>query len=131
MSVFSIDTVFNFLDAQLQSSVDRPCPEERVTFTCTIESSAHRWEVPSLEIYRSLLAADQGLVHSDPPFQFTVTEIMAGSITSTATVNATTNLNATLVVCQDGNRMLADQNNTINIIGEHIYVVDMSLLKVY
>ena len=102
-----------------------------MTFTCTIGSSAHRWEVSSLGISRSLVAGDRGLVHSDPPFQFTVTEIMAGSITSTATVNATTNLNATLVVCQDGNRMLEDQNNTINIIGEHVYVVGMSFLKGY
>ena len=100
-------------------------------FTCTIESSAHRWEIPSLEIYRSFLPGDQGLVHSDPPFQFTVTEIMAGSIMSTATVNATTNLNATVVVCQDGNQMLADQNSTIKIIGEHVYIVGMSLLKGY
>ena len=94
-----------------------------MTFTCTVQSSAHRWEVPSLEISRSLLPGDQGLVHSDPPFQFTVTETMAGFITSTATVNATTNLNATLVVCQDGNRMLADQNNTIKIIGEYVYIL--------
>ena len=115
----------------MQSNVERVCPEERVTFTCTIESSAHRWEVPSLEIYRSLIIGDQGWVYSDSPFQFTVTEVMAGSITSTATVNATTNLNDTLVVCQDGNRMLTDQNNTINIIGEYVYVVGMSLLKGY
>ena len=105
--------------AQLQSSVERPCPGDRVTFTCTIETSAHRWEVPSLNIHRSLLAGDQGRVSSDPPFQFTVTEVITGSIASTATVNATTNLNATLVVCRDGTGIIADQNITINIIGEH------------
>ena len=102
----------------MQSSVERLCPGERVTFTCTIKSFAHRWEVPSLNIHRSLLAGDQGRVSSDPPFQFNVTEVMTGSITSTATVNATTDLNATLVVCQDGNQMLADQNSIIYIIGE-------------
>ena len=105
--------------AQLQSSVERPCPGETVTFTCTIETSAHQWVVPSLDIYRSLLAGDQAQVLSDPPFQFTVTEVITGSITSTATVNATTNLNATLVVCRDGTGIIADQNITINIIGEH------------
>ena len=90
-----------------------------MTFTCTIESSAHQWVIPSLDIYRSLLAGDQGQVLSDPPFQFTVTKVMGGSITSTTIVNATTNLNATLVVCRDGTRIFADQNATINIIGEH------------
>ena len=97
--------------------MERPCPGERVTFTCTIESSAHRWEVPSLGISRSILFGDLARVFSDPPFQFNVAEVMTGSITSTATVNATANLNSTLVVCQDGNQMLADQNSTIYIIG--------------
>ena len=100
--------------------MERPCPGERVTFTCTIESAAHRWEVSSLGVSRSLLARDRGRVLSDPPFQFTVTEVMAGSITSTATVNATTNYNDTLVVCQDGIGSLTDQNATINIVGEHV-----------
>ena len=119
VNMHSVCVCLSVSGAQLQSSVERPCPGEKVTFTCTIESSAHQWVIPSLEIYRSLLAGDQGQVLSDPPFQFTVTEVMAGSITSTATVNATTNYNDTLVVCQDGIGMLADQNSTINIIGEH------------
>ena len=104
--------------AQLQSSVERPCPGENVTFTCTILASALQWMVPSLGITRALVPSNQGKVFSDPPFQFTVTEVMTGSITSTATVNATTNLNGTLVVCQDGFEM-QDQNSTINIIGEN------------
>ena len=91
-----------------------------MTFTCTIESPVHRWEVPSLGISRSLLFVDLARVFSDPPFQFNVTEFMTGSITSTATVNTTANLNSTLVVCQDGNQMLADQNSTINIVGERV-----------
>ena len=55
------------------------------------------------------------VVVTDPPFQFTVTEVMTGSITSTATVTATVDLNGTLVVCQDCVRMLPDQSKTINI----------------
>ena len=43
---------------------------------------------------------------------------MTGSITSTATVNATTDLNGTLVVCQDGVGMLPEQNSTIIVAGE-------------
>ena len=79
--------------------MERPCPGEKVTFTCTIESFAHQWVIPSLEIYWSLLAGDQGQVLSDSPFQFTVTEVMTGSITSTATVNAITNYTMTPWLC--------------------------------
>ena len=104
---------------QLQSSVERPCPGDRVIFTCTVPSLAHRWSVPSLNNSRSLLPGDQGQVISDPPFQFSVTEVRTGtSITSTATVTATADLNGTLVVCQDGIGIEPDQNSTINLRGK-------------
>ena len=106
----------------MQSSVERPCPGKSVIFTCTLESTAHQWEVPSLGIIRSLTPADQDIVISDTPFVFIVTKVVTGtSITSTATVNATADLNGTLVVCQDGNLILAEKNNTINILGKHVY----------
>ena len=54
-----------------------------------------------------------------PPLQFNVTEMRTGtSITSTATVNSTADLNGTLVVCRDGVGTLPDQSSIINIIGE-------------
>ena len=100
--------------------MERPCPGERVTFTCTIYSLAHQWRVPSHGIIQTLLRRDQGRVITDhTPFQFNVTEVMTGSITSTATVSATQDLNGTLVLCRDGIGMLPDQNNTVNIIGNH------------
>ena len=91
-----------------------------MTFTCTIPSNGHQWDIPSLNISRSLRPRDQGRVITDhPPFQFTVTEVVAGtSITSTATVAATTDLNGTLVSCRDGIGMLPDQNITMDVIGE-------------
>ena len=92
-----------------------------MTFTCTIPSNGHQWDIPFLNISRSLLPRDQGRVFSDALFQFTVTEVMMGtSITSTATVNATADLNDTLIVCRDGIGMLPDQSSIIyiNIIGE-------------
>jgi len=90
-----------------------------VTFTCTLPSLAHRWSVPSIAISRSLTPGDLGQVISDPPFQFSVTEVVLGtSITSTATVTATRDLNGTLVLCQDGLGTLPDnQNSTINLRG--------------
>ena len=103
------------------SCVERPCPGESVVFTCALESTAHRWEIPSLSIARSLTPADQDTVISDTPFVFNVTEVTGTSITSTATVTAATNLNGTLVVCQDGNLRLAGKNDTINILGKHVY----------
>ena len=111
--------------AHLQSSVERPCPGESVTFTCTIPSNGHQWYIPFLNISRSLLPRDQGRVISDPPFQFTVTEVMTGtSITSTVTVNATADLNGILIVCRDGIGMLPEQSTTINILGKHgLYTV--------
>ena len=94
-----------------------------MTFTCTVPSLAHPWSVPSLDIARSLLPGDQGRVMSDPPFQFSVTEVRTGtSITSTATVNVTADLNGTLVVCQDGIGILPDQNITIYLTGEMMYL---------
>ena len=102
----------------MQSSVERPCPGETVTFTCTISALAHQWSVPSFGITRSLLPGDQGRVISDHPFQFAVTEVVPGtSITSTATVTATSDLNGTLVLCQDGNLVFPDQNSTITLRG--------------
>ena len=104
----------------MQSSVERPCPGERVTFTCTVPSLAHQWRISSFGITRSLTpASGQGQVFSDPPFQFAVTEVRTGtSITSTATLNVTEDLNSTLIVCQDGNLVFPDQNSTINLRGE-------------
>ena len=104
---------------QLQSSVERPCPRESVTFTCTMSSLGHDWQIPSLNISRGLLHRNKDMVFSDPPFQFTVTEVVPGtSITSTATINVTEDLNSTLVVCRDGLLVLPDQNSTINLRGE-------------
>ena len=109
-------------DAQLQSSVGRPCPGERVTFTCTIPSNGHQWRVSSLDITQSLLPRDQGRVITDHyPFQFNVTET-GSSIISTATVTATADLNGIMILCQDGIGMLPNQNNTITIIGTQYFV---------
>ena len=113
--------IYSVSGAQLQSSVERPCPGETVTFTCTLSSPAHHWVVSSLGIVRSLAPVSQqdGMI-LDPPFQFAVTEVVPGtSITSTATVNITEGLNGTLVLCQDGNLVLPDQSTTINLQGEH------------
>jgi len=105
--------------AQLQSSVETLCPGDRVTFTCTISSTSHQWVVSSLGIDRTLAPVNQGGVITDPPFQFMVTVAIPGtSIISTATVNASENLNNTFVSCRDGNVIRPDQNNTIIIIGE-------------
>ena len=105
----------------MQSSVERSCPGENVTFTCTISSLAHQWNIPSRGIIQSLLPNDQGNVMSNPPFQFAVTEVMTGtSITSTATVTATADLNGTTVLCQDGIGMLQDQSSTIMTVGKHL-----------
>ena len=106
--------------ARLQSSVEKPCPGERMTFTCTISSVGHQWNIPSLNITCELLPSSQGRVITDSPFQFTATEVMTGSITSTATVNTTVDLHGTPVVCRDSVRRETEQHNTINIIGEHV-----------
>ena len=118
---------FSVSGAQLQSSTDRPCPGESVTFTCTITSLAHRWEVPFLNIIQPLNPASQrdGVI-SNLQFQFAVIEVIADTlITSTATVNATENLNGTLVSCTDGNLVVPDdgQNNTINLRGKRTVIV--------
>ena len=114
---------FSVSGAQLQSSVERPCPGERVTFTCTVPSLAHQWRVPSLGITRALLPSSEGRMISDPPFQIAIVQVMTRFITSTATVTVTAALNGTLIMCQDGIGMLPDQNTTINLKGEHVLIV--------
>ena len=89
-----------------------------MTFICTVPSLGHQWSVPSIAISQALLPGDQGRVISNPPFQFNVTEVRTGtSITSTATVTATSDLNGTLVLCRDGVGMLPDQNSIITLRG--------------
>ena len=90
-----------------------------MTFTCTVLSDGHEWKIPSLNISRALFPRNMDEVFSDPPFQFIVTEVRRGSITSTATVNATDDLNGILVMCRDGFKVHPSQNSTMNIIGEH------------
>ena len=106
--------------AQLQSSVKRPCPGESVTFTCTVPSNGHQWNIPSLNITCDLVPLDEGRVITDHPrFHFNVTEVVTGtSITSTATVTATVDLNGTLVVCRDGIGMETEQRDIIRLSGE-------------
>ena len=90
-----------------------------MTFICTVPSLAHLWRISSLGIARTLVPSSEGQVFSDPPFQFNVTEVRTGTfITSTATVTATSDLNGTIVLCQDGIGILLDQNSTIKLRGE-------------
>ena len=111
--------LLSFSGAQLQCSVERPCPGERVIFTCTIPSVGHQWDIPSLNINRDLLPLSHDREITDPPFQFNVTEVIPlTSITSTATVTATADLNGRLIVCRDGVRMVLEQCNTIKLSGE-------------
>ena len=98
-------------------------PGENVTVTCTIQSLAHRWEIPSLRIQRSLVAADQGHVIPNPPVWFAVIEVIRGtSITSTAMVTATANLNGTIFLCRDAYQVIqAPQSNILIVTGEVYY----------
>lgn len=98
-------------------------PGENVTFTCRIQSLAHRWEIPSLHIERSLVVADQGVVIPDPPVQFEVTDVIPGtSITSTVMVTATADLNGTNFLCRDGYQVVqAPQSNILIVTGEVYY----------
>ena len=91
-----------------------------MALTCTVLSNGHQWNIPFLNISRSLHPRDQGRVFSDAQFQFAVTEVMTGtSITSTVTVTVTTHINGTLIVCRDGIGMLPEQSSIINILGEN------------
>ena len=106
--------------------MESACPGQNVTFTCTVSSRAHRWEIPSLNITRNLLPADgESLrVYQDHPFQIAV--IDAGTpMKSTATVTVNEALNGTIVFCQDvnsaqplGSPDVHTQINTVKLIGE-------------
>ena len=111
----------------MQSDVERPCPGDRVEFTCTISSDGHLWEVPNLNITQGLLRNSTST--SDPPFEFAVLGMMPDSITSIAVVIVTTPLtevlNGTLILCQDGIGTEPEQNTTIILRGEHVMIVDV------
>ena len=47
--------------------MERPCPGENVTFTCTISAPGHQWNILSHGIFQSLLPRDQGRVIFNPP----------------------------------------------------------------
>ena len=119
----------------MQSSVERPCPGESVTFTCTVSSLAHVWRVSDLSITETLVPANQGQVLPDPPFEFNVTEVIPGeNITTTATVIATISLNGTLVSCEAGIGSLPGQSSTINLRGEcvvSVVIVCACKLRIY
>ena len=90
-----------------------------MTFTCTVPSNEHQWNIPSLNITCDLVPLDEGRVITDhPPFHFNVTRVMTEFITSTATVTATVDLNGTLVVCWDGIGMETEQRDIIRLSGE-------------
>ena len=109
--------------AQLQSSVgtNALCPGERVTLTCNVSSNLHDWR-----IINSSTDQEIGVLTPTNPsrtnlgFELTVVDVTASPITSTATVTTSTDLNGTVIVCNNGllppNRV--EQSTTVNIIGE-------------
>ena len=101
---------------QLQSSVERPCPGERVEFTCTMLLDISGVLHPLTSLKLSML---QTWIHFfDSPFEFGVFMVDQGTaITSIARVTAIENL--MLVLCQDGVGMEPEQNITINLSGEY------------
>ena len=112
--------------AQLQSSVGNNalCAGGRVTFTCTVDSdNVHDWIIRNGSINQEIDTVTPVAPNAaNLGFTLTVLDITAAPITSTATVSATTDLNGTVIVCNNAllgtNRL--EQNATIDIIGKLI-----------
>ncbi|XP_064401086.1 uncharacterized protein LOC135347119 isoform X2 [Halichondria panicea] len=94
--VFLICFLAGFSTAQYSVSVERPCPMETVTFTCTAAGDSLRWE-PS-DVTRILVRSDLNVPMT--LFGYTVTLIAANDTTLTSTLSRTAE-NGITVSCVD------------------------------
>ncbi len=75
------------LKAQYSANVERPCPMETVTFTCTAPGDFVRWEPSDVSPITILSTSDLNVPHMRSGY--TVTLIAANDTTLTSTLSRT------------------------------------------
>ena len=74
-----------FFTAQYSVSVERPCPMETVTFTCTAPGDSLRWELS--DVFRITVRSTSGLSVPNIVSGYTVTLIAFNDTTLTSTLS--------------------------------------------
>ncbi len=109
-----------FRKAQYSVSVERPCPMETVTFTCTAAGDSLRWE-PS-DVSRITVRATNSGVNVLMQSGYTVTLIAFNDTTLTSTLSRTAE-NGITVSCVDPLPTLTTiGSSTIRLVGELLLV---------
>ena len=117
------------LDAWLSQRVLMACPRDVVSFTCIHGNTAGiltRWTIQHND-YKCTRLVDHVYMTGDQcgPLTFTMISDNTGStVTSTALMTATEELDGALVSCKAGSLLMSPQvgNATIHIIGEILVV---------
>ena len=109
------------VDSQLSSMTS--CVGDEVTYNCTVESVAHRWDFGVLTA--TVLIGD-GLNDPQQEGPYTLERVAANSnltVVSTLSVTAFADLDGTLISCRDGiaaENVAETQTTTANVFGEFI-----------
>ncbi len=96
--IYAYMQAINYLIAQYFVSVERPCPSETVTFTCTVNGTSMRWEpsdVDRITVRTTLYNLNEPLM---PRTGYTVSLIAFTDTTITSTLSRTAE-NGITVTC--------------------------------
>ena len=84
------------------------CIGDNVTYTCSVPSLLHTWNIPSEKLSQNNISTQQS-TYSDSRFTITLIAGDAGSITSLLWLAAINGWNGTLIQCADGDADLSRQ----------------------
>ena len=101
------------------------CPNEVVQLTCSIESAAITWRIPTLGIQFDFTASDSvGSTESSGGFVGTLTVKSAGLTNSTLSFIGNSSLNGIIVECHDsGNHPVDIKNITLSFVEAGMYTI--------
>ncbi len=96
----------------------RACPGEIVVFTCVVSSTVIDWRVPSLDINAIRTRGNLYEAITLEPFEFNGTSFINGTLTSTATVDASEVADNTQIICVDGTSASVNETSVLRGVGE-------------
>ena len=101
------------------------CPNEVVQLTCSIESAAIAWQIPTLDVQIDFVASDSvDSTESSGGFVGTLTVQSAGLTNSTLSFIGNSSLNGIIVECHDSGNFPVDVRNiTLSFIDAGTYPI--------
>ncbi len=106
-----------FFTAQYSVSVERPCPMETVTFTCTAAGNLLRWKLSDSTSFTIEITSTSDLNVPNFVSGYTVTLIAANDTTLTSTLSRTAE-NGITVSCVGFMPVSTIGSSTIRLVGE-------------